>query len=101
MTGVVGTVHVVQGEAVEPGTLLFTVRLTHEDLVQAQAAFLKTLGELDVEDREIIRLTKLDRTGVIAGKTLLARKYSKQKLEAVLKRPPRIAPTARPVQKTK
>ncbi len=84
MTGVVAKVHVVQGEAVEPGTLLFKVRLTHEDLVQAQAAFLKTLGELDVEDREIVRLTKLDKSGVIAGKTLLARKYSKQKLQAVL-----------------
>ena len=84
MTGVVSTVHVVQGEAVEPGTLLFTLRLTHEDLVQAQADYLKTLGELDVENREITRLTKLDRTGVIAGKTLLARKYSKQKLQAVL-----------------
>ncbi len=84
MTGVVGTVHVVQGEAVAPGALLFTVRLTHEDLVQAQAEYLKTLGELDVEDREIARLIGLDRSGVIAGKTLLARKYSKQKLEAVL-----------------
>ncbi|NOY41478.1 MAG: HlyD family efflux transporter periplasmic adaptor subunit [Planctomycetes bacterium] len=84
MTGVVAAVYVVQGEAVQPGTLLFKVRLTHEDLVQAQAAFLKTLGELDVEDREIARLSDLGASGVIAGKTLLARKYSKQKLEAVL-----------------
>jgi len=83
MTGVVASVHVVQGEAVAPGTLLFKVRLTHEDLVQAQTAFLTTLGELDVEDREIARLTTLDTSGVIAGKRLLERQYSKQKLEAV------------------
>ncbi len=83
MTGVVSSVHVLQGEAVEPGTLLFKVRLTHEDLVQAQTAFLTTLGELDVEDREIARLTGLDSSGVIAGKRLLERQYSKQKLEAV------------------
>jgi len=83
MTGVVASVHVVQGEAIQPNTLLFKVRLTHEDLVQAQAAFLKTLGELDVEDREIARLTGLDTSGVIAGKRLLEREYSKQKLEAV------------------
>ncbi len=83
MTGVVASVHVVQGEAVAPGTLLFKVRLTHEDLVQAQAMFLKTLGELDVEDREIARLTSLDTSGVIAGKRLLERQYSKQKLKAV------------------
>jgi len=84
LTGVVSTVHVVQGEAVRPGTLLFKVRLTHEELVTVQASFLATLGELDVEDREIVRLANLGATGVIAGKTLLARKYSKQKLEAVL-----------------
>jgi len=84
MTGVVAAVIAVQGEAVEPGALLFKVRLTHEDLVQSQVAFLKTLGELDVEDREIVRLTKLDASGVIAGKRLLERQYSKQKLQAVL-----------------
>ncbi len=84
MTGVVTAVHAVQGEAIQPGTLMFKVRLTHEDLVQAQTAFLKTLGELDVEDREIARLTGLDERGVIAGKTLLERQYSKQKLQAVL-----------------
>ena len=84
MTGVVTAVHAVQGEAVRPGTLLFKVRLTHEDLVQAQTVFLKTLGELDVEDLEITRLTGLDERGVIAGKTLFERKYSKQKLQAVL-----------------
>ncbi len=85
MTGVVTAVHAVQGEAVRPGTLMFKVRLTHEDLVQAQTVFLKTLGELDVEDREIDRLTGLDERGVIAGKTLLERQYSKQKLQAVLR----------------
>lgn len=84
MTGVVASLHVVQGEAIQPGTLLFKVRLTHEDLVQAQSDFLKTLGELDVENREITRLTGLDKSGVIAGKRLLERQYSKQKLEAVL-----------------
>ncbi len=84
MTGVVASVHAVQGEAVRPGALLFKVRLTHEDLVQAQTVFLKTLGELDVEDREIARLSSLGASGVIAGKTLLERKYSKQKLQAFL-----------------
>lgn len=84
MTGVVTAVHAVQGEAVLPGDLLFEVRLTHEDLVQAQTAFLQTLGELDVEEREVARLEKLDERGVIAGKTLLERQYSKQKLEATL-----------------
>lgn len=84
MTGVIEAVHAVQGEAIKPGALLFTVKLTHEDLVQAQTVFLKTLGELDVEEREIDRLSSLDASGVIAGKRLLERQYSKQKLEAFL-----------------
>lgn len=85
MTGIVTAVHAVQGEAVTPGTVLFKVRLTHEDLVQAQSEFLKSLGELDVENQEIARLEGLDKDGIIAGKTLLARKYAKQKLDAGLR----------------
>lgn len=53
MTGVIRHVHAVAGEAVKPGTLLFEIRLTHEDLVTAQTSFLQTLGELDVEQREL------------------------------------------------
>lgn len=82
MTGVVTDVHVIRGEAVTPGSLMFNLRLTHEDLVQAQTDFLRTLGELDVEEKEIARLQKF--TSVIEGKRMLEREYAKQKLEAVL-----------------
>lgn len=84
MTGVITQVHVVRGEAVRPGTLLFQIRLTHEDLVQAQTDFLKTLGELDVEQREIERLTAITTTGAVAGKVLLEREYARDKLSALL-----------------
>ncbi len=84
MTGVITHVHAVQGEAVEPGTLLFQIRLTHEDLVQAQTDFLRTLGELDVEEREITRLTSVTQSGAVAGKVLLDRQYAKDKLDAAL-----------------
>ncbi|MCA9029073.1 MAG: efflux RND transporter periplasmic adaptor subunit, partial [Planctomycetaceae bacterium] len=85
MTGVITHVHVAQGEAVEPGTLLFRIRLTHEDLVSAQTEFVKTLGELEVEEREIIRLKEVTRTGAVAGKLLLDREYARDKLIAVLR----------------
>ncbi|MCA9077743.1 MAG: efflux RND transporter periplasmic adaptor subunit [Planctomycetaceae bacterium] len=84
MTGVITHVHAVQGEAVEPGTLLFQIRLTHEDLVQAQTDFLRTLGELDVEQREITRLQNVTQSGAVAGKVLLDRQYARDKLAAVL-----------------
>jgi membrane fusion protein, heavy metal efflux system len=84
MTGVVTHVHAVQGEAVEPGTLLFQIRLTHEDLVAAQTDFLKALGELDVEEREIQRLSEVTRSGAVAGNVLLERQYARDKLTALL-----------------
>ena len=84
MTGVVTHVHAVQGEAVEPGSLLFQIRLTHEDLVNAQTDFLRTLGELDVEQREVTRLQQVISSGAIAGKVLLERQYARDKLNANL-----------------
>ncbi len=84
MTGVIMHVHALEGEAVEPGSLLFQIRLTHEDLVKVQTEFLRTLGELDVEKREIERLTEVTRSGAVAGKVLLEREYAKDKLSALL-----------------
>ncbi|NQV23248.1 MAG: efflux RND transporter periplasmic adaptor subunit [Rhodopirellula sp.] len=84
MTGVIRHVHAVAGEAVKPGTLLFEIRLTHEDLVLAQTSFLQTLGELDVERREIVRLTEATKTGAIPRVKLLEREYASEKLEALL-----------------
>lgn len=84
MTGVVMHVHAVEGEAVEPGALLFQIRLTHEDLVQAQTGFLQTIGELDVERREIARLSDVAQSGAVPRTRLLEREYAKDKLEALL-----------------
>jgi len=84
MTGVVMHVHAVEGEAVEPETLLFQIRLTHEDLVRAQTSFLQTIGELDVERREIARLTDVAKSGAVPRTRLLEREYARDKLEALL-----------------
>ncbi|MGW8257936.1 MAG: efflux RND transporter periplasmic adaptor subunit, partial [Thermoguttaceae bacterium] len=64
---------------------LFEVRLTHEDLLQLQTEFLRTIEELDVIGREVARLEKVTADGVIAGKALLERKYEQQKQEAMLR----------------
>ena len=84
MTGVVTDVFVTEGQAVLPGDPLFVMRLTHEDVVQAQTEYLKTLEAPDVEDREPARLRNVTR-GVAAGKVVLERRYEKQKLEGLLK----------------
>ncbi|TWU49418.1 hypothetical protein Poly59_40330 [Rubripirellula reticaptiva] len=82
LNGVVTHVHAVTGEAVMPGELLFEVRLTYEDLVETQTAYLKTVSELQVEAREINRLEQATQSGAISGKLLLERRYAKEKLEA-------------------
>ncbi len=84
MTGVITGIHAAQGEAVEPNSLLFEIRLTHEDLVRAQTEFVTTLGELDIEKREIARLSEAAAAGGVARKTLLERQYASDKLEALL-----------------
>jgi membrane fusion protein, heavy metal efflux system len=85
MTGVVTHIYPIQGEAVRPGQPLFEVRLTHEDLLQAQTEFLRTVEELNVIAREVARLEKATNDGLIAGKSLLERKYEQQKQEASLR----------------
>lgn len=85
MTGSVTRIHAVEGESVDPGDLLFQIRLTHEDLVQAQTGFMQTLGELDVEQREIARLEEITKSGAIAGKMLLDRRYAEGRLTALLR----------------
>ena len=83
VTGVIMRIYPILGEAVRPGQKLFEVRVTHEELVQAQGDFLRTAEELDVIGREIERLEKVALEGVIAGKTLLERQYERQKQLAV------------------
>ncbi len=84
LTGIVTGVHIVGSETVKSGDLLFNLRLTHQDLVQAQTEFLTSLGKLDVEQRELARLKKIT-SGVVAQKIVLERQYEIDKLEAVLK----------------
>jgi len=84
LTGIVTHVHSVEGEAVLPGTLLFEIRLTHEDLVKTQTEFVQTLGELDVEKRELNRLEGIANSGAVAGKVVLEREYAIDKLTALL-----------------
>ena len=82
--GIVADIYAVAGEAIEPGSPMFEIRLTHEELVTAQKEYLQTVENLDVVNREIARLKSLGE-GVIAGKRILEQEYEKQKFEASLR----------------
>ncbi len=81
--GRVTRLYAVEGEAVVPGQRLFDLRLTHEELVQAQSSYLRTAEELDVVAREIQRLKSVNVPGAIPGKTVREREYEQQKLQAM------------------
>ena len=80
LTGVVNAIYISQGELIRSGQPLFSIRLTHQDLVKTQSDFLSSLGRLDVEDREIQRLTTATQSGAVAGKALIQSKYEREKL---------------------
>ncbi len=84
LTGVVTKIAAVEGEAVAPGQELFKIRLTHEEIVQAQGEFLKTVAELDVTTREMKRIEAVVAEGAVAERVLLERKYEQEKQQAVL-----------------
>lgn len=84
MAGVITHVHAVRGEAITPGNLLFEIRITADELVAAQTALLTTIGEIDIERREIARLEEVTRSGAVPQRTLLERQYAKEKLEVIL-----------------
>lgn len=85
LTGTVTSLHVTSGETVSSGTPLYTLRLTHQDLVQNQSIFLQTLGKADVERREVSRLSEIAQSGAIARKSLLERQYELDRLQAELR----------------
>lgn len=85
MTGIVTRIYPIRGEAVTPGQPLFDLRLTHEDLVDTQSAFLETIELLDVIKREVARLEEVTSSGAIAGKRLLEQQYQQQQAEARLR----------------
>jgi hypothetical protein len=83
VTGIVTKITAFSGEAVEPDSPMFQLRLTHEEVVTAQRDYLLTSESLDVVNQEIERLQSVGQ-GVIPGKVVLEKQYEKQKLEAAM-----------------
>ena len=84
LTGVVTRIVPLQGAAVEPEGELFTMRLTHEELVDAQRQLIRTSEDLAVVKREVDRLEALGE-GIVAGQRVLEQRYEQQRLEASLR----------------
>ena len=83
MTGVVTQIHPLERQAIQPGMALFDMRLTHEDVVTAQATFLTNLQNLDVVRKELKRLRNIGES-IIPGKRILEKEYECEKVMAAL-----------------
>ena len=84
ITGVITKIQAVIGQAIEPGSPMFEIRLTDEALVTAQKEYLQTTESLDVVNHEIARLKSFGE-GVVPGKRIVEQEYEKQKYEASLR----------------
>lgn len=84
LTGVIAEIHATVGQAIEPGSPMFEIRLTHEEVVTAQKEYLQTSESLEVVNREIARLKSFG-DSVVPGKRIVEQEYEKQKLEASLR----------------
>ena len=83
MTGVVTHVYSLERQAIRPGTPLFDLRLTHEEVVTAQSDFLSLLQGLDVINQELQRLQRIGE-GVIPGKRIIEQEYKRDQAAASL-----------------
>lgn len=83
ISGIVTRIEREPGEVVEPGQSLFEIRLIHEELVQLQADFLRTTGELAVLNLDLERLAKPLQLGAIPIRSVWRQEYEKQKREVV------------------
>ncbi len=69
--GVVTQVHAFEGDIIQPGEQLFTLRLVSESLQQTQSELFKAIRETEIVNKEIARIADLVSSGVIPGKRVL------------------------------
>jgi multidrug efflux pump subunit AcrA (membrane-fusion protein) len=84
MTGIVTRIYHDEGDMVGPNEKLFDLRLTHEELVQAQSEFLRVVAQLRVANDEVKRLQSLSQDGGLGRSQLREHIYEKKKLAADL-----------------
>ena len=80
--GTVVKVHVMQGQTVRPGDVLFQIQLTGELLTTAQSNLLRILQDLELNEAEIKRMAPIGELGAVSQKLILEKQYEKRRLES-------------------
>ncbi|MBB02365.1 MAG: hypothetical protein CMJ47_06945 [Planctomyces sp.] len=82
VAGVIESVHVIPGQNIPMQSPLFTIRLTDEALLAAQAGYLETLTQQEVAQQEISRLSPLIQSGGVSGTKSRELEYEVKQLVA-------------------
>lgn len=71
VAGVITQVHAFEGDIIQPGEKLFTLRLVSEYLQKTQSDLFKSVRETEILETEIARIRELTQSGIIPGKRIL------------------------------
>lgn len=80
--GVIERVNVRQGEAVDTGHLLFSLRITDQAVIDAQSKLLELLSQLEIAETEIERLSPFAEDGTVPQRRKRELEYQARQLEA-------------------
>lgn len=81
-SGLVKKVFISQGQTVTPGQPIAEIELTGELLASAQSELLDAQKQISIVEKEIARLEPSVKAGGVASKTLLEKKYERDRLIA-------------------
>lgn len=81
---VITKVHAMEGDIVQPGDKLFTLRIVSEYLQQTQSNYFKAIKEIEILKREIKRIQSLANSGVIPEKRIINLKQDIARQQAEL-----------------
>ncbi|MBL9164666.1 MAG: HlyD family efflux transporter periplasmic adaptor subunit [Planctomycetaceae bacterium] len=71
VTGVVTSINRFPGDSVQPGTPLFTIRLTSESLHASQMELFKATEEIAIAKRKLERLSEAAKSGALPGSRII------------------------------
>lgn len=84
IAGIVTEVHALEGDLVRPGDKLFTIRLISEYLQKTQSELFTAIRETEILNKEIDRVTKLVRSGIIPEKRVIELKQGVSRQAALI-----------------
>lgn len=72
------------GASVDPGDVLFEIRITDEPVIEAQLQLVESITRLAIIDKELLRIKPLTASGAVRGRQRLDLEYEREQLETTI-----------------